>query len=97
MPVTDRDSTAGTPKRWREYPEGTVLFDPVTWQTHCLSPDSLTVLDAVREILDGGTRAREAILDELVRQSGAPPATVADARDNLRPWVDLALHLYPAR
>ena len=97
MPVPDRDVSARPPKHWREYAEGTVLLDPGTWQTHCLSPDALPVLDAVREILDGGVHDREAILDELIRQSDAPSTAAGAARDNLRPWVDLALHLYAAR
>lgn len=97
MSVTDRDSIAEARKHWREYPEGTVLLDPVTWQTHCLAPDARAVLDAVREILDSGTRDREAVLDELIRESGIAASASAAARDNLRPWVDLALHLRAAR
>lgn len=97
MPVSDRDPPARTSNHWHEYPEGTVLLDPVTWQTHCLAPDARAVLDTVREILDSGTRAREAILDELLRQSGIAASASDSARDNLRPWVDLALHLHAAR
>ncbi len=97
MTVPDRDADARAPAHWRSYAEGTVVLDPVTWQTHCLSPEALAVLEAVREILDGGVREREAVLDELIRQSDAPPVAAGAARDNLRPWVDLALHLHPAR
>lgn len=97
MTVPDRDANARAPAHWRSYAEGTVLLDPVTWQTHCLSPDALPVLDSVREILESGVCDRDAVLDQLIEQSGTAPAAAGAARENLRPWVDLALHLYAAR
>jgi HprK-related kinase A len=89
---------AGTSgSRLRVFDDGAAVFDPVTWQTHLLSPDGLALLDELDRVAAEGARGPGAMVEHLLRdgedlsaEQPAPP--VPDLVARLQGLAELAWH-----
>ncbi|MBU6270584.1 MAG: HprK-related kinase A [Betaproteobacteria bacterium] len=83
-------------RRLRVFDDGAAVFDPVTWQTHLLSPDGLALLDELDGIAAEGARGPAAMIAQLLRDdaSGAGQAAppVPDLIPRLQGLAELAWH-----
>jgi hypothetical protein len=81
------------------FDDGALLFDPVSWQFRTMAPESLDLLEMLRELIESGCTDRGSLMDRLLLEAGpGDPAENAVQRDSgrveLADWVDLARHLY---
>ncbi len=84
-----------------DYPESTVVYDPVAGVVRVLGGDSRLIVQFLGAQIAQGVSGRDDLLDLLLDdlQRGDSPADQTEATDDmmrsrLGAWVDLARHLY---
>lgn len=80
----------------RGFEDGTAVFDPVTWQTHIVSNEAMTLLCEMVVAASACGRDPEQVCARLLGEivnDGADQAEVPLAGPHLRQWAALACHL----
>jgi len=81
--------------RFRRYPDGVIVYDPVDGHTYALPEESFEVVQLVVDMIDepwpDPDRVVAKVSAEVHGADGLAPT--AEEHANLRRWVDLALHL----